>query len=782
MGRPWPAAANVRHNARLLQASRRAPSFRPAPPAPRRPSAALRPAPNGGVKARPRRGRLPPVGDARPPRSMDGACCAPTRIERPLPAPRWAARARARAAAKPLLLLLALAPVLAAATASLACPPTEPPAWAGDAGGAFQGALRAGCAASFDLDPSACAAAGKPYVTLQAWSLDPVDAGAPEPVLAAVAGPTPPRASSGAKGWSFDPPASLADPASIGSGSQFVQWKLVEAGGGRWRASLTAAPAAGDRGDDRDASSSSSSSASANMNYNIAWRCDSSPSCPAPRPGAPACGGRGACAPLPAGCARGACAACACADRAGGAGCGATVVELAPGSPGGARALAAGGVESFAVPTPRAAGSDAGTGAVLIELATTSGAPRLSVAPARSSGGRGGLPAVPLDGGGPAGRTDALWRVVEGVAPGERVHASVAAAGSDGAGYRLRSVYSPPNGPLLCPRDCGADAGRGVCVEHGVCVCSPGYGGAACQGRSAPLEPGGSVAGRLAPRGWAFLDVPPARNGLLLRVASGDGDMLLIARGGGTLSGAGAPDAPGADPPSLLLPPGGDLVRLSSTDARRGCIVALHNPGAAPLPFDVSSAHASPTALAPWLAASAALGATAVAAGIVLGARAIAMAAVRRRVAAQGGGGGGGAPRPPPTPTPGLTADQIARFPTRACSGKLASSAGGKRPSSAGGRSRPLSAALSARAGPGAPPPLSRRSDDGPVCVVCVSSFAPGETLLALAPCGHEFHSECVAGWLARAATCPVCRSPAVPPTGAVGVGVAGGEAAASEV
>ena len=93
---------------------------------------------------------------------MDGACCAPTRIERPLPAPRWAARARARAAAKPLLLLLALAPVLAAATASLACPPTEPPAWAGDAGGAFQGALRAGCAASFDLDPSACAAAGKP--------------------------------------------------------------------------------------------------------------------------------------------------------------------------------------------------------------------------------------------------------------------------------------------------------------------------------------------------------------------------------------------------------------------------------------------------------------------------------------------------------------------------------------------------------------------------------------------------------------------------------------------
>lgn len=56
---------------------------------------------------------------------------------------------------------------------------------------------------------------------------------------------------------------------------------------------------------------------------------------------------------------------------------------------------------------------------------------------------------------------------------------------------------------------------------------------------------------------------------------------------------------------------------------------------------------------------------------------------------------------------------------------------------------------------------------DGPVlqhmrqaaqCVVCCSDFEVGDSLSVLPGCGHLFHGPCVHEWLARQATCPICR------------------------
>ena len=43
-------------------------------------------------------------------------------------------------------------------------------------------------------------------------------------------------------------------------------------------------------------------------------------------------------------------------------------------------------------------------------------------------------------------------------------------------------------------------------------------------------------------------------------------------------------------------------------------------------------------------------------------------------------------------------------------------------------------------------------------CIICLGDFADGENVTALPSCGHYFHRECVAQWLARRHTCPLCQ------------------------
>jgi hypothetical protein len=54
-----------------------------------------------------------------------------------------------------------------------------------------------------------------------------------------------------------------------------------------------------------------------------------------------------------------------------------------------------------------------------------------------------------------------------------------------------------------------------------------------------------------------------------------------------------------------------------------------------------------------------------------------------------------------------------------------------------------------------------KKNDKGvlehPSCCVCISDISKGEETLLL-PCGHMFHSSCIADWLSQNNTCPVCR------------------------
>lgn len=46
---------------------------------------------------------------------------------------------------------------------------------------------------------------------------------------------------------------------------------------------------------------------------------------------------------------------------------------------------------------------------------------------------------------------------------------------------------------------------------------------------------------------------------------------------------------------------------------------------------------------------------------------------------------------------------------------------------------------------------------EGEQCVICTDAFDRGD-VVAVLPCSHIFHSACIADWLVRKATCPVCR------------------------
>merc|ERR1711948_122289 len=51
-----------------------------------------------------------------------------------------------------------------------------------------------------------------------------------------------------------------------------------------------------------------------------------------------------------------------------------------------------------------------------------------------------------------------------------------------------------------------------------------------------------------------------------------------------------------------------------------------------------------------------------------------------------------------------------------------------------------------------------------PTCVVCLAEFEIGEKLAEL-PCGHVFHTRCVAEWLACKSGCPYrCVGEVLPP------------------
>lgn len=42
-------------------------------------------------------------------------------------------------------------------------------------------------------------------------------------------------------------------------------------------------------------------------------------------------------------------------------------------------------------------------------------------------------------------------------------------------------------------------------------------------------------------------------------------------------------------------------------------------------------------------------------------------------------------------------------------------------------------------------------------CTVCLETFLPGEQV-AVTPCNHMFHQECIAPWVKGHGNCPVCR------------------------
>lgn len=43
-------------------------------------------------------------------------------------------------------------------------------------------------------------------------------------------------------------------------------------------------------------------------------------------------------------------------------------------------------------------------------------------------------------------------------------------------------------------------------------------------------------------------------------------------------------------------------------------------------------------------------------------------------------------------------------------------------------------------------------------CSACLAQFRAGDAAAVLQPCAHAVHAECARRWLARSATCPMCR------------------------
>ncbi|VFQ71320.1 unnamed protein product [Cuscuta campestris] len=51
--------------------------------------------------------------------------------------------------------------------------------------------------------------------------------------------------------------------------------------------------------------------------------------------------------------------------------------------------------------------------------------------------------------------------------------------------------------------------------------------------------------------------------------------------------------------------------------------------------------------------------------------------------------------------------------------------------------------------------------EEAPSCAVCLEEYTEGDVITPLSSsCSHKFHNGCIAKWLRRKRTCPVCRAP----------------------
>ncbi|CAH9108149.1 unnamed protein product [Cuscuta europaea] len=53
-------------------------------------------------------------------------------------------------------------------------------------------------------------------------------------------------------------------------------------------------------------------------------------------------------------------------------------------------------------------------------------------------------------------------------------------------------------------------------------------------------------------------------------------------------------------------------------------------------------------------------------------------------------------------------------------------------------------------------------SGKGEACSICLDDFRAGSAVISLSPCSHKFHKGCIAKWLRRRRTCPMCRTVAL--------------------
>ncbi|CAL4904583.1 unnamed protein product [Urochloa decumbens] len=52
-------------------------------------------------------------------------------------------------------------------------------------------------------------------------------------------------------------------------------------------------------------------------------------------------------------------------------------------------------------------------------------------------------------------------------------------------------------------------------------------------------------------------------------------------------------------------------------------------------------------------------------------------------------------------------------------------------------------------------------------CAICVAPYKSGDTCSVLPGCAHMFHKPCVASWLGKKNTCPLCRATVILPAAA---------------
>ncbi|KAG0602873.1 hypothetical protein M758_10G048100 [Ceratodon purpureus] len=72
--------------------------------------------------------------------------------------------------------------------------------------------------------------------------------------------------------------------------------------------------------------------------------------------------------------------------------------------------------------------------------------------------------------------------------------------------FNLTVTTATPQDPMnLCPLNCSYPQGQ--CVSDNVCSCEPGYGGQYCAGSLSPASAVNKYSGKLAPGGWAYINM-----------------------------------------------------------------------------------------------------------------------------------------------------------------------------------------------------------------------------------------------------------------------------------